>query len=78
MRELLDPRQVARSGWFNPAAVAQLVAKIDQGGAIGETDDMALVGIISTQLVQHQFVDRFPTPPPLPAGRPVKVCRGSR
>lgn len=78
VRELLSPAQLARTGWFNPAAVEQLVAKVEQGGAIGETDDMALVGILSTQLVQHQFVDRFPPPPPLPAGRPVKVCRGVR
>jgi asparagine synthase (glutamine-hydrolysing) len=78
VRELLSPEQVARTGWFNPAAVGQLVAKVQQGGAIGETGDMALVGIISTQLVHHHFIDQFPTPPPLPAGRPVKVCHGVR
>lgn len=76
VRELLSPAELARTGWFHPAAVGQLVAKVAQGSAIGESDDMALVGILSTQLLQHYFVDRFPPPPPLPAGRPVKVCRG--
>ena len=78
VRDLLSPEQVARTGWFNPTAVSQLVAKVQQGGAIGETDDMALAGILSTQLVHHHFIDSFPTPPPLPENRPVKVCRGLR
>jgi asparagine synthase (glutamine-hydrolysing) len=78
VREVLSPEQVARTGWFNPVAVGQLVAKVRQGGAIGETEDMALVGIISTQLLQNQFVDQFPTPPPLPTGRLVKICHGNR
>lgn len=75
--ELLSPAQLARTGLFNPAAVAQLVAKVRQGGAIGESDDMALVGIISTQLIHHQFMDHFPTSVPLSAARRVKVCRGA-
>mgnify|MGYP000216881232 FL=1 len=77
VRDLLSPAELARTGWFNPAAVAQLVAKVQQGGAIGETDDMALVGIISTQLVHHHFVDHFPTSLPLPAAHRVKVCHGA-
>jgi asparagine synthase (glutamine-hydrolysing) len=76
VRELLSPEQVARTGWFDPAAVGQLVAKAQQKNTIGETGDMALVGIISTQLLHHHFIDHFPTPPPLPTDRLVKVCRG--
>jgi asparagine synthase (glutamine-hydrolysing) len=56
VRELLQPETIRSAGYFTPAAVSQLVAKIDQNRPLGETDDMALVGIISTQLVHQQFV----------------------
>jgi len=59
VRELLQPDAIRSAGYFNPAAVSQLVSKIEQDRPLGETDDMALVGIISTQLVHQQFVGRF-------------------
>ena len=59
VRELLQPQNLRASGFFKPAAVEQLVRKIDAGSAIGETDDMALVGILSTLLVHRQFVTHF-------------------
>jgi asparagine synthase (glutamine-hydrolysing) len=73
VRELLSPESLARTGWFNPAVVGQLANKARQGGALGETDEMALVGILSTQLVHHQFIDHFKLPPPLAENDPVKV-----
>ena len=39
-------------------------------------DEMALVGIISTQLVHHQFVEQFKMPPPLSESDRVKVRSG--
>jgi asparagine synthase (glutamine-hydrolysing) len=59
VRELLQPETIRSAGYFNPAAVSQLVTKIDQKRPLGETDDMALVGIISTQLVHQQFTHAF-------------------
>ena len=59
VRELLSESSVTASGIFNPAAVRQLVAKLAQGKVVGETDDMALVGILSTLLVQRRFVSDF-------------------
>ena len=41
---------------FNPIAVTQLARKAEGGARLSEVDDMALVGILSTQLVYHQFV----------------------
>jgi len=76
VREMLSPESLARTGLFNPAAVGQLVNKVRQGGTLGETDDMALVGILSTQLVHHQFIENFKTPAPLSESDPVKVCVG--
>ena len=71
---LLSPEAIARAGFFKPVAVGQLVQKIERGMALGETDDMALAGILSTQLVQHHFVDHFQPSPPLSEADPVKVC----
>lgn len=75
VRELLGPKALSEAGFFRPAAVAQLAVKIAGGARIGETDDMALAGILSTQLVHHLFVKNFRLAPPLGAADPVKVCR---
>ena len=50
--------------------------KIEQGMRISETDNMALAGILSSQLVYRQFVTDFNMPPPLSANDDVKVCVG--
>ena len=53
-----------------------MVEKARQGKALGETDDMALVGIISTQLLHHHFIGNFRMPDPLSENDPVKVRVG--
>ena len=55
--ELLSPACVRRAGIFNPLSVEKLTAKFAYGRTVSTVDDMALVGILSTQLVVHQFVD---------------------
>lgn len=65
VRELLSAPAIRVSGLFNPLAVEKLVAKIDQGQALGETDDMAVAGILSTQLVHQRFVREFPRAAPI-------------
>jgi asparagine synthase (glutamine-hydrolysing) len=75
VRELLSPAGIKDSGLFNPGAVEQFVHKIESGSAIGETDDMALAGILSTQLVHQLFVKNFQRPRPLSAEDRVKLCR---
>ena len=74
VRGLLSLEGVRRAGLFKPAAVAKLVKKIEQGAPIGETDDMALAGILSSQLVHHQFVVDYQTAPPLSQADDVKMC----
>ncbi|MBI1751994.1 MAG: asparagine synthase (glutamine-hydrolyzing) [Acidobacteria bacterium] len=76
LEELLSPAALKASGFFKPQAVGQLVAKLKQGLALSETDDMALAGIISTQLVDRQFISSFKLSPPLGGTDPVKVVRG--
>jgi asparagine synthase (glutamine-hydrolysing) len=52
-----------------------MVEKVRRGGRLSETDDMALAGILSTQLVYTRFVDDFHLAPPLAVPDDVKVCR---
>ena len=40
-------------------AVALLQDKFRKGAAIGIKDNMGLVGIVSTQLLMHQFINHF-------------------
>lgn len=54
--EMLSPEAVASAGLFDPAAVTKLVEKARTGAAIGAKDNMALVGILSAQLVVEQFI----------------------
>jgi asparagine synthase (glutamine-hydrolysing) len=54
---LLGPKRIRKSGLFQPAAVTKLVEKFQSGRAIGIKDNMALVGILSAQLVSDQFVE---------------------
>lgn len=72
--ELLSPGRLQETGLFQPAAVGKLVRKIQQGLPIGESDDMALVGIISSQLVHSQFIRNFRPAPPLGGRDKVKLC----
>jgi asparagine synthase (glutamine-hydrolysing) len=53
--DLLRPETIADSGYFDPARVGLLVKKIKNGRAIGYKDNMALVGILSTQVWHQHF-----------------------
>lgn len=53
---MLEPSAIAEAGLFNPDAVGKLVEKARKGAAIGTKDNMALVGVLSAQLVVEQFV----------------------
>jgi asparagine synthase (glutamine-hydrolysing) len=59
--DLLSESALKRSGYFNPARVAGLVQKIRgaEPASPGETQDMAFLGILSTQLVHQQFIEDF-------------------
>jgi asparagine synthase (glutamine-hydrolysing) len=73
VRDLLSPAKIEAAGYFKPAAVSQLVTKASSGTRLSETDEMALAGILSTQLVYTRFIDDFRLPPPLSDQDDVKV-----
>jgi len=56
VEDMLSSEQVRRHGVFNPQAVDALVAKFKSGRPCSTKDNMALVGVLSTQLVMEQFI----------------------
>ena len=77
--EVLSPKQLEAAGCFSPRAVAMLLKKLDRFGTLGETDDMALAGILSTQLVYRRFVADGSAAVPLGGDDNVKtVVRGPK
>lgn len=74
VRDFLSPMTVATTGLFKPDAVSQLVSKIERGLRLSETDEMALAGILSSQLINQQFITNFKMIPPLGIHDNVKVC----
>jgi asparagine synthase (glutamine-hydrolysing) len=59
--DMLSDAQLRRDGLFNPRAVSLLVRKFRAGKAIGAKDDMALVGVLSTQIIVDRFINHFRT-----------------
>ena len=56
---LLSSDRIESDGIFEPRAVDKLLKKFAGGRAIGVRDNMALVGILSTQLLADQFINNF-------------------
>ena len=63
VKELLSPDRVQEAGLFKKEAINQLVKKLEAGKRLGETDDMALAGILSSQLVYELFIRSYRTMP---------------
>ena len=56
VNELLSESNLTSFGYFSPEKVNKLTTKIMSGGQVSETENMALAGIISTQLLHHFFI----------------------
>ena len=56
VRDVLDEDNLARTGLFEPAAVAGLVRRCRAGTATGFRESQALVAILSTELWYRQFI----------------------
>jgi asparagine synthase (glutamine-hydrolysing) len=54
--ELLSPEHLDRSACFNTDAAVRLSRKAATGAELSEFEDMALVGIISTQILYNDYV----------------------
>jgi asparagine synthase (glutamine-hydrolysing) len=63
--ELLSDENIKQTGYFESYKVQGLLSKCrrQQGKLSSERENMALVGILSTQLVDYQFIRNFPAYP---------------
>jgi len=61
VEHLLSERELLRSGFFHPDRVSHLVKRFRRNDPAisSESQNMALTGILSTQLLQQQFIDDF-------------------
>jgi asparagine synthase (glutamine-hydrolysing) len=75
VHEALSPAAIERAGVFKSSAVSRLASRLAAHKPVGETDDMALAGILSTQLLFQQFVEHFRRAAPLGPEVDIKVCR---
>ncbi|HEY6915574.1 MAG TPA: asparagine synthase C-terminal domain-containing protein, partial [Paludibacter sp.] len=60
--EMLTEDQLLSAGIFNPDKVKQLVARLKSNSQISEIDNMAITGILSTQILDNLFVKRAISP----------------
>ncbi len=58
-QELLSEISLKKTGLFDSNKVTKLLQKVRAMDSPGEVDSMALVGILSSQLIYHQFVENF-------------------
>ncbi len=61
----LSPTRVKEAGFFNQKAVARLMDKCRKKARQGFRENMAFVGILSTQIVYEKFVSNFQVDHPL-------------
>jgi asparagine synthase (glutamine-hydrolysing) len=74
--DLLSRDQLRRDGIFKPSAVDLLVRKCRDGRAIGEKDNMAFVGVLSTAILIDRFVNHFEVSDGAPYGRTAEIHHG--
>ena len=65
VEDLLSESVIRQTGYFDPGKVKKLMEKCrkQEGFLLSERENMALVGIISTQLLDHLFIRNFPPYP---------------
>ncbi len=57
--EMLSREKINDYGYFDAKKVGFLVDKARRGGSISYKDNMALVGVLSTQLCHFEFIENF-------------------
>ena len=71
--DLFSDSSIRRRGYFDPWRVSRLLNKCRQreGQILSERENMAVAGILSTQLVDELFLQDFP---PFPIKEPEEVA----
>jgi asparagine synthase (glutamine-hydrolysing) len=60
-RDVLSEASLEEAGMFDVRRVRSLLRKVQASESPSEIDSMALVGLFSSQIIYHQFIDDFPT-----------------
>lgn len=76
-REALSEKSLEKAGLFDPGKVTRLLQKLQKIDNPSEIDNMALVGILSSQLIYQQFIEGFPGGPACSASPGLVVDRRS-
>ena len=65
VEDLLSERSLKEKGYFHPSKVTKLVEKVyrQEGQLLSERENMGLIGILSTQLLDEMFIKNFPYHP---------------
>ena len=56
LREMISPEQIQKVGIFNSQSVEKMIGKMAAGNGVTENENMALAGILSTQILWDLFV----------------------
>lgn len=56
---ILSKTMLKQAGFFDPLSVKKLLEKLQNAQHISERDNMALIGILSTQIIYEQFINNF-------------------
>ncbi len=59
VKEYCSEESLKKSGLFETTKVIKLINKLDKSDTASEFDEMALVGIISTQIIYKIFIENF-------------------
>jgi len=57
VKSFLSEKEILGAGIFNPAKVKLLTQKAEKSQSLSELDNMAIAGILSTQILHNHFVD---------------------
>ena len=73
--DLLSEKAIKAKGYFDAKKVSRLLEKSrkQEGDLLSERENMAVVGILSTQLIDELFLRDFP-PSPIKEPENVKIC----
>jgi asparagine synthase (glutamine-hydrolysing) len=66
---MLSPNGISRNGYFDPIHTERLVKKCRGNPATGFKDNMAFIGILSTQILDQLFIRDFHPGEEIPADR---------
>ncbi len=75
--EIFSEKSLRQSGIFNTLSSARLYQAVCAGRPLGETDEMALIGIISAELLYRQFVRSPVSRPGLSENDRIKIINRS-